>query len=242
MQSLWNALTTSGPDWAWFVASLFAVHVVTLWGGFAVYQALHRAGALQRWRVAAGKPPPEPLEQKIRVRVAVNTAAFLLAALGVYGALWLRGVDFNAQLPPWWTVAWQLVAFALVTDTAFYWMHRGLHRPWWFSRVHRQHHEVRYVRGLSAEYSHTLEDFGNLVVSFLGPVIFGAHPATVLIWFFVRMLETVDAHSGYVFTPWAQRHAYHHEFNRGNFGAFWSLWDRLLATDADWRAWKAKQP
>ncbi len=241
MQSLWNALASSGSSWVWFAAALFAIHLVTLWGGYAVYQLMHRAGALGRFRVAKGTAPPEPLQQRIRIRVALNSAVFLVAALGVHGALLLRGVDFQAPIPPWWTMAWQLIAFALVTDTSFYWMHRGLHRPWWFSKVHRQHHEVRYVRGLSAEYSHTTEDLGNLVTTFLGPVLFGAHPATVLLWFLVRMLETVDAHSGYTFTPWASRHAYHHEFNRGNFGAFLSLWDRALGTDADWRTWRTKQ-
>lgn len=241
MDSLWSTLTSSGPDWAWFVPSLFVVHLLGYWGTYAIFQQLHRRGVLARFRVADGTSPPEPLLRRMRIHAAVNSLTFVVAAFLVYGALRLRGVSFDAPLPPWWTVAWQLLAFAVVTDTSFYWMHRGLHRPWWFRRVHRQHHEFRYVRGLSAEYSHPVEDFGNLVTSFLGPVLFGAHPATVLLWFLVRMIETVDAHSGYALWSTASRHAYHHEFNRGNFGAFFSLWDRLLGTDADWRAWRAKK-
>jgi len=220
-----------------FIAALFTVHAVTFWGGYGVFHLMHRRGVLKRFQVAEGKAPPDALVKKMYVRAGLNTLTFAAGAALVYGALRLRGVDFSAPLPAWWTIAWQLPAFALVTDTSFYWMHRTLHRPWWFSRVHRQHHEFRHVRALSAEYSHSGEDFGNFVCTFLGPVIFAAHPVTVLIWFFVRMLETIDAHSGYAFTPWAKRHAYHHEFNRGNFGAFLSLWDRLLGTDADWKKW-----
>lgn len=238
MDAVWNHLTGWGPSWAWFIALLFAAHAVSLWGGYAVFQAMHRGGILKRFQVADGKPPPDALAQRMRVRVAINTLNFAAGAALVYGALRLRGVDFSAPLPSGWTLLWQVVAFALVTDTSFYWMHRTLHRPWWFARVHRQHHEFRYVRSLSAEYSHPAEDFGNFICTFLGPVIFAAHPATVIVWIFLRMLETVDAHSGYALTPWADRHAYHHEFNRGNFGAFLSLWDRLLGTDADWKKWR----
>jgi sterol desaturase/sphingolipid hydroxylase (fatty acid hydroxylase superfamily) len=226
----------------WFIAALFTVHAVTLWGGYAVFQAMHQRGVLKRFQVAGGTAPPDDLLKGMRMAAGLNTVTFAAAAALVYGALRLRGVDFSAPLPPWWTIAWQLPAFALVTDTSFYWMHRTLHRPFWFRRVHRKHHDFRYVRAPSAEYSHPAEDFGNFICSFLGPVIFAAHPVVVIIWFFLRMLETLDAHSGYAFTPWAKRHAYHHEFNRGNFGAFLSVWDRLLGTDADWKKWRAAQP
>ena len=248
MDHLWNALTSSGPAWAWFSAALFIVHVAGYWGAHAVFQLLHRAGALKRFQIAGGAAPPADLMARAYRRAIANTITFAGAALLVYGALKVRGVDFSAPLPSLVTVAWQLAAFALITDTSFYWIHRTLHRPFWFSRVHKQHHEFRFVRGISAEYSNTLEDFGNLITSFLGPVLLGAHPATVLLWFFLRMLETIEAHSGYAFpfTPWTDRHAYHHEFNRGNFGAFLSVWDRLLGTDKSWREWstsrRLKQP
>jgi sterol desaturase/sphingolipid hydroxylase (fatty acid hydroxylase superfamily) len=237
VDTAWTRLTAWGPSWAWFIPLLFAVHAITLWGANAVFQAMHRRGVLKRFQVAEGKPPPEPLVRRMRVRAILNTLNFSAGAAAVYGALRLRGVDFSAALPGPWTVAWQLLACAVITDTSFYWMHRTLHRPWWFARVHRQHHDFRYVRALSSEDGHTVEDLGNFVCSFLGPVIVGAHPATVMLWLVVRVLETVDAHSGYALTPSASRHAYHHEFNRGNFGAFFSLWDRLLGTDADWTKW-----
>ncbi len=243
MDAAWSRFTALGPAWAWFIPALFAAHAISFWGGYGVFQLMHRRGVLKRYQVAEGKAPPDELMHRMVIRAAINTANFAAAAALMYGLLVLRGVDFSAPLPSLLTVAWQLVAFALVTDTSFYWMHRTLHRPYWFSRVHRQHHEFRYVRALSAEYSHTAEDFGNLICTFLGPVIFGAHPATVIVWMFLRMLETVDAHSGYAlpWSPWGSRHAYHHEFNRGNFGAFLSLWDRLLGTDADWKKWLAQQ-
>jgi 4-alpha-methyl-delta7-sterol-4alpha-methyl oxidase len=242
MDAAWSRLTGWAPAWAWFIPTLFAVHAVALWGGYAVFEAMHRRGVLKRFQVAQGQPPPEPLARRMRLRAALNTLGFSAGAAVVYAALRLRGVDFSAALPSGWTLAWQLVAFAFVTDTSFYWMHRVLHLPWWFARVHRRHHEFRHVRALSAEYSHSAEDVGNFVCSFLGPVLFAAHPVTVVVWLFLRVLETVDAHSGYALTPWGSRHAYHHEFNRGNFGGFLSVWDRLLGTDADWRKWRAAKP
>jgi sterol desaturase/sphingolipid hydroxylase (fatty acid hydroxylase superfamily) len=231
MDAAWARVTSWGPPWAWFITMLFVAHAVSLWGGSAIFEAMHRRNVLERFRVAKGKPPSDVQVKRMYVHAALNTALFSFGAALVYAALRVRGVDFSAPPPSGWTIAWQLCAFVFVTDTSFYAMHRSLHRPRFFAKVHRRHHEFRYVRAPSAEFGHPAEDFGNFVCTFLGPILFGAHPLTVIVWLFFRVLETVDAHSGYALTPWARRHAYHHEFNRGNFGAFLSIWDRLLGTE-----------
>jgi sterol desaturase/sphingolipid hydroxylase (fatty acid hydroxylase superfamily) len=61
----------------------------------------------------------------------------------------------------------------------------------------------------------------------------GAHLTTIWLWFFIRLLETLDAHSGYrfPFSPFAwfpnlingaDRHDYHHSHVVGNFGSFFT--------------------
>jgi sterol desaturase/sphingolipid hydroxylase (fatty acid hydroxylase superfamily) len=71
------------------------------------------------------------------------------------------------------------------------------------------------------------------------------------LFFFLRMIETVDAHSGYLFpfSPWslipsiqggADRHDFHHSQNKGNYGIF-AFWDWLCGTDQVYWKWKEKQ-
>ena len=65
-------------------------------------------------------------------------------------------------------------------------------------------------------------------------------PLRLSVWILVRIGETIDAHCGYDF-PWtpyrilpysgaASDHVIHHSKNRGNFGAFFCLWDHICGT------------
>jgi len=71
-----------------------------------------------------------------------------------------------------------------------------------------------------------------------------------MIWLFLRVLETVDAHSGYYF-PWSpfnwlayggsERHDFHHSHGTGNYGGAFVPWDALMGTDKAYLKWKANQ-
>lgn len=79
--------------------------------------------------------------------------------------------------------------------------------------------------------------------TFLGLWICKSHAVTVCLWLFIRISETVDAHSGYIF-PWspfrvpflhgARGHDWHHSHNRGIYGVS-KFWDWLLGTDKDFK-------
>ena len=66
-----------------------------------------------------------------------------------------NGSAVYADLPPWWTVFWQLTAAGVFLDVAFYATHRALHESKWLYRnVHHQHHAYVGTIGFAAEYSH----------------------------------------------------------------------------------------
>jgi fatty acid hydroxylase domain-containing protein 2 len=137
-------------------------------------------------------------------------------------------------------VAWQLVVFVFCEDTVFYWAHRLLHTRFLFRYVHARHHRFRHVRSLAAEFAHPLESAINFVAFFLGPVLLGSSFGVVCIWIVVRMFETVEAHSGYAFTGSSSRHSFHHlHAQRGCYGSFVSVWEIVMGTDKQWRAWRA---
>lgn len=85
------------------------------------------------------------------------------------------------------------------------------------------------------------------VSSFFAPIFIQAHTLTFCIWLFLRIIETVEAHSGYrlPFSPWqffdcvqggAERHDFHHSNFTGSFGSFFCFWDWLCGTDVPYRA------
>ena len=131
----------------------------------------------------------------------------------------------------------------MINDFAFYWAHRALHHPLLYARIHKQHHQFVASIGFAAEYATPLEGLlANTIPTLLGCFIFGSHFFTILVYFILRIWETVESHSGYDF-PWsvwslfdwqggAAAHDFHHSHNIGNFGGVcFSFWDSLMGTN-----------
>jgi sterol desaturase/sphingolipid hydroxylase (fatty acid hydroxylase superfamily) len=128
-----------------------------------------------------------------------------------------------------------LVLDLLICDTGFYWVHRTLHHPKLFQMIHSQHHRFMTSVGIASEYAHPVliidqiffcyirqwvlltccfcvcvcvkieQIFANFLPTILGGMLLGPHMFTWFLWMFLRILETVDAHSGYSF-PWRWQH------------------------------------
>ena len=69
--------------------------------------------------------------------------------------------------------------------------------------IHKQHHKFAAPFGLAAEYAHPVETVVLGVGFFLGPLFWclfqELHVFTMAIWLAVRLIQVVDAHSGYDF-------------------------------------------
>jgi sterol desaturase/sphingolipid hydroxylase (fatty acid hydroxylase superfamily) len=155
---------------------------------------------------------------------------------------------FSAEeFPSAWELMGQIVFFMIVEDFSFYWVHRLLHHPKLYPFIHKKHHEYYTSISVASEYAHPLEFFlGNLTPTGLGPIILGSrvHFFTLLAWYIIRVMETIDGHCGYEFSwsPFrllplsagAGYHDYHHSHNVGNYGSFFSVWDTLCGTNAQY--------
>ena len=143
-----------------------------------------------------------------------------------------------------------LIWFIFVDETLFYWIHRMLHLPFFYKRIHYIHHSMddKELYSLIGEYSHFIENFFNDIVPLLsGPFIWAYFcPMNISIfvcWMIFRQIRSMDAHSNYDF-PYhpmkvlspiydgARQHLSHHTLKgrRTNFGGF-NIWDKLMGTD-----------
>ncbi|MCH88842.1 sterol 4-alpha-methyl-oxidase [Trifolium medium] len=106
--------------------------------------------------------------------------------------------------------------------------------------------------GLTSEYAHPAEILFLGFATIFGPAITGPHLITLWLWMVLRVLETVEAHSGYHF-PWspsnffplyggADFHDYHHRLlytKSGNYSSTFTYMDRIFGTDVGYRKLKA---
>lgn len=196
-------------------------------------------------------PPSDLVLACIQNRAFVH---FIVQPIGLYFAypfFEYCGVHLRGPIPSWQTFVRDFTVSNILNDFMFYWAHRILHHKLLYKRFHKQHHMFNVSIGLASEYAHPVEDiFANLIPTLAGCLLLGSHASIVWSWLTLRMVQTIDTHSGYSFewSPFnlihwysgSRRHDFHHSHNQGCYGAG-RLWDSLMGTDKEYLEYEEKQ-
>jgi Delta7-sterol 5-desaturase len=131
-------------------------------------------------------------------------------------------------------------------DTYFYWTHRLLHRPGLYEKVHLAHHLSTSPDPWTALAFHPVEAVIQAAILPIILCIMPANPLAILIFSVYMVLMNVLGHSGYeLFTErgWTKKwfrwkssskdHDAHHQYGWGNFGLYFTFWDRWMKTGRD---------
>jgi sterol desaturase/sphingolipid hydroxylase (fatty acid hydroxylase superfamily) len=130
-----------------------------------------------------------------------------------------------------------------IHDTYFYWVHRLMHHKKLFRIFHLVHHKSVNPSPWAAYAFHPLEavvEAGIFVVFlFTLPI----HKLHLLIFFFFMIVYNVYGHLGYELYPkgfnkhWLGKwintsvnHNQHHQYFKGNYGLYFTFWDRMMHT------------
>ena len=180
-------------------------------------------------------------------QVAINS--LMIQPVAIFLSLIPRGfqVEFSfdeKDLPDTKTLALSITFFMLVEDFCFHHLHKLLHTKKLYRMVHKVHHTHKVTISIAAEYAHPLEFvLSNMIPFATGPLILQnyTHFYTLMVWFVVRMMESIDGHCGYEFSwsPYrlipfstsASYHDFHHSHNIGNYSSFFQLWDSVNSTN-----------
>ncbi|KDO27440.1 hypothetical protein SPRG_07028 [Saprolegnia parasitica CBS 223.65] len=246
LEPYWAALQARCSDFTIYFWCTLTLSTLALFGGSLVYALMDATPALRKYKIQPTKPPTIALYLRC-LKLAVGN--HLLIHMGL---LWVNlplmqwlGISVSSPLPKPSTIALQFVVCMLTEDFCFYWCHRFLHWKRIYKHVHKVHHEYRAPFGLTAVYTHPLEEILTTGATMAGPLLVCRHMLPIWIWTTYRLLETIDSHSGFEF-PLAPghlipilsgtlRHDYHHEKFDCNFGSMFSFWDWVCGTDAAFR-------
>lgn len=161
------------------------------------------------------------------------------------------GIDVLRPAPDAITVLRDFIIFVGFNDTLFYWIHRAVHHKYLYKYIHKHHHRFKINIGICSEFANPVEDaLANIMPTIIGAFVMGSHPITLFLWVILRVWETVDSHSGYLFKfspfhqfSWqggADRHDFHHSHNIGCFGSFTIFWDWICGTDQAYLEFRKK--
>jgi sterol desaturase/sphingolipid hydroxylase (fatty acid hydroxylase superfamily) len=225
-----------------FALTLGALHTVTCVSLWVLFTWMANRGIARDRQVGPGRLPNPELSRSALKEALLQQGLFVLLCYFVLYPVWTwRAGGMSTPWHGFWMMLVHLFVFALLEDTIFYWSHRAFHTRWLFKHIHSKHHRFRFVRPVVAEYAHPVENMLNFVAFFAGPVLLGTPFVTLQIWIVVRMLETLEAHSGFSLSPMSDRHSFHHLYaTKGMYGSFVSPWDWLMGTDREWRKAKAE--
>jgi lathosterol oxidase len=144
-----------------------------------------------------------------------------------------------------WAYWWLSVAVIIVVhDAYFYWTHRLLHRGWWFRHVHSVHHRSTSPTPWAAYSFHPVEAVIQAVFLPLFVLAIPIHDAAIFVFLLHMIVNNCVGHSGFEILPWraatrgwlrwkttVTHHHFHHARNRGNYGLYFTWWDRLCRTE-----------
>ncbi len=131
----------------------------------------------------------------------------------------------------------------LMHDTYFYWIHRMMHSPLLFKRFHLVHHKSINPSPLAAYAFHPLEAILESLIFVIFLFTIPIHPILLTTFFIFSLLYNVYGHLGFELYPanfnrhwlgkWVNTsisHNQHHQYFKGNYGLYFTLWDRLMGT------------
>lgn len=154
------------------------------------------------------------------------------------------------RMPRWYSTLARCLGCAVIEDTWHYFLHRLLHHKRIYKYIHKVHHEFQAPFGIEAEYAHPLETLILGTGFFIGIVLLCDHVILLWAWVTVRLLETIDVHSGYdiplnplnyiPFYTGARHHDFHHMNFIGNYASTFTWWDRIFGTDVQYHAYTEK--
>jgi Delta7-sterol 5-desaturase len=210
---------------------------------FAVFW-IWKWDALEHRRIQQRRPSRNAFRREIRYSIStalifslVGLATFYLVRAGVLH-MYFRVDDYGW---PWFFASIALAM--LIHDAYFYWTHRAMHQPWLFKRVHRVHHLSTAPSPWAAYAFAPPEALVNALVFPLILLVVPMHELAAFAFLIYMIVMNVIGHLGIELYPrWFARrkwtrwyststhHNLHHRDFEGNYGLYFTWWDRALGT------------
>lgn len=252
----WQAFISSIPlDERWiFVIGTYLVVNGTFWGSNLLFYWFYRTNAYPEYRIIPDAfPTKELINECLRTNIIENVLLLPVILYFAYPMFVASGMTISTPFPSVGIILRDILISIVFNDTMFYWFHRMLHHPSIYKYIHKHHHRFNYSIGNAAKFAHPIEDaLANVAPTIAGCLVMQSHIATLWIWLYIRLWETVYVHSGYSFPScpfnWfpsiqggPERHYFHHSHNVGCYGSFTCFWDSLCGTDAAFDEYQAEK-
>ncbi|MEO6314092.1 MAG: sterol desaturase family protein [Chitinophagaceae bacterium] len=161
--------------------------------------------------------------------------------------LWQSGktkIYYNIAAFGAWYLPCSLLLSMLLQETYYYWLHRLMHHPALFSKVHKIHHDSHTTSPFTAFSFHPIESVIQAIALPAVLLLLPLHPIVIPTQLVLMSFTSVINHlnidiyreiaaKNYI-GKWvigATHHSHHHKQHRYNFGLYFTIWDKLIKTE-----------
>lgn len=160
--------------------------------------------------------------------MSLLTAPFFLAEVRGYGKLYEHTSDGPGR---WYDIA-QMPFFLFFTDMFVYMIHRGLHHPLIYKRLHKPHHKWIMPTPFASYAFHPVDGWMQSLPYHIYPMILPLQKWAYLGLFIFINFWTIMIHDGEFVSDnpvinGAACHSIHHYAFNYNYGQYFTLWDRI---------------
>ena len=227
-----------------FLAIVFRYFMVS--GLFYAYFFIWRSQRFSSRRLSRRKLRKSQLRKEILWSVRSSVIFALMGVLTYW--LWERELTvlyLDVSRYGYWYLPLSLLAVALVHETYYYWVHRWMHHPRVFRKVHKVHHDSLAPTPWTAFSFHPWE---SLLEALILPLILLIIPLHVYVLGFYLLLMTLSSvinHLDIEIFPEnfrksligsqlinATHHNHHHDEFNTNYGLYFTFWDRWMGTES----------
>ena len=196
-------------------------------------------------RLISAWPRPGDVRREI-VYSASSLLLYTMGAAAILGLLAIDRVEIYAE-PLKHGLAWLLLSLPVLIvwqDMSFYFTHRLMHTRWMFRHVHGVHHRSREPSPWAAYAMHPVEALVNGGVPLLALAVVPVQEQVLGLFVLHQVLRNVHGHAAVESLPrgfarhwfWGRftsttHHHLHHETAQGNYGLWFTWWDRVFGTE-----------
>jgi len=217
---------------------ILAGGAVVFYLGFSTFSYLF----FFRWRRAKFYPETlgEDLSDQIKteIKIALTSLPFMAILMAPFPVMVARGysrVYKNVDDYGWGYLLFSIPLFLFCTDMMIYFIHRGLHLPFLYQRIHKPHHTYRFTTPYSSHAFHPVDGWAQGVPYYIFCFIFPFHHILFVAMFVFVNFWTISIHDqvdfcGAGIINSTGHHTIHHRDFLYNYGQYFTLWDRICGS------------
>jgi len=225
---------------------LITARYFILSGIFHVYFYFWRGKQWENRKINEQEYPQNQFKKEVFWSVL---SAFIFAMIGTLIAVaWQKGFtaiyqDVNDY--PFWWFPLSIIVSMFIHETYYYWLHRLMHHPKLYKKVHKIHHDSKITSVWTAFSFHPIEGFLESLIMPAIVMIIPMHLYAILFHLTIMTITAAINHLDVEIYPQnlfgnllgkhvigATHHSHHHRFYRYNFGLYFTFWDKWSGTES----------